>query len=86
MNQFDFYTVKAGASKISDLTRAGIARAKIERRANGFVCYGSRSFRRWYYVATLAYFELTQSAAADALAAEWNLKGVNASVSYHAAD
>lgn len=85
MNQFDFYIVKAGSSKISDLTKAGIDRAKIERRANGIAVYGSRSFRRWYYVATLAYFELTQTAQADALASEWNAKGVSASVSYHAA-
>lgn len=86
MNQFDFYSVKVGSSKISELTKAGVARAKIERRANGVAVYGSRCFRRWYYIATLAYFELSQVAAADALAAEWSAKGVRATVDYHASE
>ena len=85
-NQFDFYTVQVGSSKISDLTKAGVERTKIERRSNGIAVYGSRSFRRWYYVATVAFFELSQVASADAVAAEWNAKGVRASVSYHASE
>lgn len=86
MNTFDFYTVKVGSSKIRELTKAGVPREKIERRRDGFAVYGTRVFPRWYYVATLGFFELTQSTQANALAAEWNAKGVRASVAYHAAD
>lgn len=86
MNQFDFYTVKATSNKVSTLTKAGIAREKIERRANGYAVYGTRAFRRWSYVATLGFFELSNVAAAAALAAEWAAKGVTASVNYHASE
>lgn len=86
MNQFDFYFVQVISKRVTDLTKAGVPRARIERRPNGWAVYGRRSFRRWIYVATLASFDLANVAAAEALAAEWSAKGITASVRYHASD
>lgn len=86
MNQFDFYVVKASAGTVTALKRAGVDRAKIERRKDGFTRYGSRCFPRWSYETTLGFFELHQSEAANALAAEWKSKGLNTSVNYHASN
>ena len=84
MNTFDFYTVTVGSNTITSLKKAGIDRSKIERRSNGFVVYGTKVFRRWYFQATVGYFELSQVSEADACAASWKNKGVTASVNYHA--
>ena len=86
MNEFDFYVVRASAGTVGALTRAGIERAKVERRRDGVAVYGRRVFPRWRYVATLGFFELSQAAAADELAASWRARGVAATVNYHAAD
>ena len=61
MNQFDFYVVRASAGTVGALTRAGIERAKVERRRDGVAVYGRRVFPRWRYVATLGFFELSQA-------------------------
>lgn len=86
MNQFDFYSVQVSAPTVTALKKAGIDRTKIERRKNGVAVYGSRSFIRWIYVATVGYFGLDSVAKADELADAFKQKGVVASVRYHAVD
>ncbi len=86
-NTFDFYFVVVAASTKTALKRAGIDSGKIERRRAGSVAYGNRVFPRWSYQTTVGYFELTQSAEAEACAAKFKIfDGVTAGVSYHAAD
>lgn len=85
MNQFDFTYVQVYASTKTALKAAGIDKSKIESRPNGFKRYGTRTFRQWLYVATVAYFA-ADGRGADEVANEWRAKGVGATVKYHAAD
>lgn len=91
MNQFDFHYVTVSSTKISDLTKAGIRRDRINSTRDGYVQYGRKCFPRSRYTATVAFFDAPGGESgklADAAQAEWRAKCPNATVSvkYHCAD
>ena len=85
MNQFDFTYVQVYANTKTALKSAGVERSQIRSMPNGCQKYGTRTFRRWLYVATVAYFA-ADGTGADDVASQWRAKGVGATVKYHAAD
>lgn len=87
MNQFDFWIVRAVASRKAAMVAAGIEEGRIEKKRIGWANYGIKRYPRYRYEAAVAYVDAPLGRdALNAEVARWEGKGVVVLVNYHCSD
>lgn len=86
MNQFDFWIVRAVASRKASLVAAGVAKGSIEKKRVGWANYGRQRYPRYRYEAAVAYVDAPMGRdALNKAMAPWEGK-VELVVNYHCSD
>lgn len=76
----DFYVIKVSSSRKTDLLKAGVARESIHSIRDGFRYYGMNRYPIRRYEATVGFAETNGNP--DAVAAQWQGRGVTVAVKY----
>lgn len=87
MNTFDFWIIRAVASRKASLVAAGVNKESIKQVRVGWANYGRQRYPRYRYEAVLDYVDAPEGRdALNARLAKYDGKGLELLVNYHCSD